>query len=209
MSLDSFANLKLELADWLNRTDLTAVIPTFIALAEAEMRRQIRKWTVRFPTYSVTGAQVAAPADHLEPRSLRLLSGSSHRDYPLRLCTLEMLNEVKARRGNVAGRPTDFAYVDGFYYFAPEPDQTYVAELFYFSTLTPLSLSVASNSVLVEAPDAYLAGSLAWASPYLEHEQVKEWQARFERSIEQLNTQRENDEHNASLKSARLPMVFG
>ena len=209
MSLDTFTNLKAEIADWLNRTDLTAVIPTYIVLAESQMRRRIRKWTVRLPTFSVTGAQVAAPTDHLEPRSLRLITSSAHLDKPLNLCTIEMLNEVKARRGNVAGRPTDFAYVDGYYYFAPEPDQTYTAELFYFSTLTPLGASVSTNSVLSQAPDAYLAGSLMWAEPYLEHDERTTWTEKFETAIEELNNQRENEEHYASIKSARLPVTFG
>lgn len=210
MALDTYTGLKAELADWLNRSDLTTVIPTFITLAEAEMKRRIRKWTVRSTAYSVSASRVAAPADHLEPRSIRLITGSAGQDLPLRRCTLEMLNERKARNGGLTGRPTDVAYVDGYYYFAPEPDQTYTAELFYFSTLTPLSGSVSSNSVLVEAPDAYLYGALMAAEPYLEHdERIAVWRAGFVNAIDQLNTQRENDEHAASLADARLPMVFG
>jgi hypothetical protein len=209
VSLDTYTALKASVADWLNRTDLTTQIPDFITLAEATMKRKIRKWTVFNNAFSIATARVVAPADLNVPRSLRLITGSPSQDVPLRLCTIEMLNERKARSSNVAGRPTDFAYVDGYFYFAPEPDATYTAELFYFSTLTPLSVSVASNSVLTEAPDAYLYGALMCAEPYLEHDnRIATWKAGFDDAIAQLNLKREDDEYTASIKDARLPVVF-
>jgi hypothetical protein len=209
MSLDTYTNLKAELADWLNRSDLTTVIDTFIDLAEAKMKRDIRKWTVYSAAYSVSAARVAAPTDLSVLRSIRFVSGSPTLDRPLRVGTIEMVNERKARNAGSTGRPTDVAVVDGYLYFGPEPDQTYTAEIFYFSTLTPLSGSVASNSVLSEAPDIYLYGALAEAEPYLEHdERAPMWKAKYEEAVASLNAKRDEDEFSASLHSARLPVVF-
>jgi hypothetical protein len=42
MALTTYTELKSSLADWLNRSDLTSVIPDFISLAEAQMERQLR-----------------------------------------------------------------------------------------------------------------------------------------------------------------------
>ena len=42
MSISNFTELKSSIADFLNRDDLTAVIPTFIKLAEADMNRKLR-----------------------------------------------------------------------------------------------------------------------------------------------------------------------
>ena len=42
MALTTYTELKASLADWLNRTDLTAAIPDFITLAESQMERQLR-----------------------------------------------------------------------------------------------------------------------------------------------------------------------
>jgi len=42
MSLDTYANLQLEIADYLNRSDLTTNIPTFIKLAESKINRDLR-----------------------------------------------------------------------------------------------------------------------------------------------------------------------
>ena len=44
MAITTYAELKSSIANWLNRDDLTAVIPDFIALAEAQIARDIRHW---------------------------------------------------------------------------------------------------------------------------------------------------------------------
>ena len=44
MALDNFTNLKSSIADWLNRSDLTAIIPAFITLAETQLNREIRHY---------------------------------------------------------------------------------------------------------------------------------------------------------------------
>jgi hypothetical protein len=42
MSLDgTYAGLQASVADWLNRADLTAVVPDFIAMAEAQISRRL------------------------------------------------------------------------------------------------------------------------------------------------------------------------
>jgi hypothetical protein len=121
-----------------------------------------------------------------------------------------MLNERKARSGNVAGRPTDCAFVDGYFYFAPEPDQTYTAELFYHSTLAPLSSTVSTNAVLDDAPDAYLYGTLAAAEPFLEHDdRAATWMTLHTTAVNELNALREEIEFTLSTKDVRLPTVFG
>ena len=42
MAITTYAELQSAVADFLNRDDLTSVIPTFIDLAEAQMQRTIR-----------------------------------------------------------------------------------------------------------------------------------------------------------------------
>ena len=42
MAITTYSELKSSVADWLNRDDLTSVIPDFIALSEAQYNRSIR-----------------------------------------------------------------------------------------------------------------------------------------------------------------------
>jgi hypothetical protein len=209
MALDSFAHLQTAVADWLNRSDLTAVIPDFVTLAEVEMKRRLRRTSVS-DQLDIDDEVVDLPSDLSELRSISLVTGSPNLDTPLRLCTPEMLAERKARGDGVSGRPTDFAIVAGQLQVAPAPDQTYTANIVYFQTLDPLSTTNTSNTVLDEAPDAYLFGALLQAEPYLEHDdRIPVWRERFDRAIDQLNDKRAREEDDASLRSVRLPIVFG
>src|SRR5690349_24583768 len=105
MALTSYTTLCAAVADWLGRTDLTSQIPDFVTLAEAEMKRRIRKWTTRDAAYSVSAQRVLAPTDLKTLRSIRLDTGSPSLDKPLRMGTLEMVTERLARAGGATGRP--------------------------------------------------------------------------------------------------------
>lgn len=208
MALDTYANLQVAVADWLNRTDLTTQIVDFIGLAEAEMKRRLRRTSVR-GTLTISAEAVTIPAGLAQLRSISLVSGSPSQDAPLRMCTPEMLAERKARSAGVAGRPTDVAIMGNAFVFAPPPDATYTANIFYYAQLTPLSVTNTTNTILTEAPDAYLFGALLQAEPFLEHDdRLALWQSKFDNAIEQLNNVRDLEEHTASIQAVRLPVVF-
>jgi len=44
MAITTYAELQSAITDFLNRDDLTAVAPTFISMAEANLGRDIRHW---------------------------------------------------------------------------------------------------------------------------------------------------------------------
>lgn len=209
MSLDTYANLQTAVADWLNRTDLTSQIPDFVALAEAEMKRRIRRSTTR-ASLTISTDATNLPADCAELMSVYLVSDLPTMDLPFRLGTPEQVAERRARNADVAARPDTGAIIAGQLVVAPTPDQTYTAEIIYRTQLTPLSNSNTTNAILSEAPDAYLYGTLLQAAPYLEHEDVSPvWQQKFDNAIEQLNAVRQGEEYGASLKAVRLPITFG
>ena len=208
MALSTYTELKAAVADWLNRTDLTTPIVDFISLAEAEMKRRLRRATESTTIY-ISAGNMNGPSDMAEPIALRLSTANGYSDIPLRLCTPEMLWERRAREGTT-GRPTDYAYFDGQLQFAPVPDQSYDGILLYYQQLTPLSGSNETNAVLTEAPDAYLFGALLQATPYVEHdERIAVWQMKFDNAIEQLNDMRARESYGAGPKESRLPVVFG
>ena len=96
MALDTYTGLKASIADWLNRPDLTAVIPDFIVLCEAEAKRRLRRAVVR-ADFVIDAKAKNAPADLLELRSMYLRTGSPINDKPMRLGTAETVAERRAR----------------------------------------------------------------------------------------------------------------
>lgn len=210
MALTTWTELTAAVADWLGRTDLTTPIANdYVPLAEAEIKRRVRRMTST-ATLSITAATLTGPTDLAEPISLRLSTSSPSLDFPLKLCTPAMLAEVRARNNDVAGRPTHYAFYNAQLQFAPIPDQTYSAILVYYQQLTALGAGNATNTVLSQAPDAYLYGALLASARYLEHdERVPQWQQAFDAAIEQLNTVADRESYAGSITDARLPVTFG
>jgi hypothetical protein len=208
MDLSSYTGLKAAVADFLNRTDLSDQIPGFIALAEAELRRRIRRKTLR-ATVTFAAESYQLPADCAQLRSARLVTGDRYRDLPIDIVTIEQLSEYRAQVSQ-SGRPSKGAVVGSSVLLVPVPDQSYTAEITYFEKVASLSSAVTSNSLLVEAPDLYLYGALKQAAPFLQHdERIPTWKQFVEDGVVQLDTARLNEESGASLRPARLPMVIG
>lgn len=208
LKLDSFDDIKVTIAEWLNRADLTDSIPAFIKLAEAEIGRRVRRKTLR-ATIALGTAAVVSRSDVAELRSMRLVTGSPSQDVPVYIGTPEMVTDVRARTAGVTGRPRIAAVVGSELLLAPAPDKVYNAEITYYEKLVPLSATNQTNSVLTEAPDLYLYGALSAAEPFLKNdERLPVWKGLFNDGIDQLDAAREREETGASLRPSRLPRVF-
>jgi hypothetical protein len=74
MALSTFSELKTEIADYLDRSDLTSQIPTFIRLAEARMNRGLRirlMETVKVITAIPDIKRYPLPSDYLQLRTIQ------------------------------------------------------------------------------------------------------------------------------------------
>ena len=74
MALASYADLQTAVASWLNRTDMAAYIPDFIALAEERIYRTLRVKAMETAfTGTVAAGVVALPAvGRIRPSSIRM-----------------------------------------------------------------------------------------------------------------------------------------
>lgn len=207
--LTTYTGMKAAVADLINRTDLTDAIPAFLALAEADMKRQLHRTTAR-QQYTINAQSWTMPAEIDTLESLRFVTASPSSDLPIIIGTPETVAEFRALRGDTAGKPQTAFVVGRDVIFAPTPDTAYTLEATYVVALTALSGSVSTNAVLAEAPDAYLYGAAVHAAPYLgDDERIGLWQGLYQKAIDQLNAKRDREQYGASLRPARLPRVFG
>lgn len=207
--LDNYTNLQVSIAAWLDRTDLTDMIPAFIDLAEAEIDRVLRR-TVTRQTITISSESTNLGSTIAELRSVRLVTASPQMDTALDVVTPEMLAETRARHSAVSGRPVAASVIGGNLVVAPAPDRAYTAEIVAYLGLVPLSGTNATNVVLTEAPDLYLYGALKHSAPFLQHdERVELWANLFQTALDQLHSRREREEHGANMRPMRLPVVFG
>ena len=129
MSISNFSELKSSIADFLNRDDLTSVIPTFIKLAEADMNRKLRHWRMeKRATANLDTKYTAFPDDFIEAIRL-MLTGTT--EFRMELITLSEIMD-KRSESNASGTPRFYAPVDGSFEVYPTPDQTYTFEMLYY-----------------------------------------------------------------------------
>lgn len=185
MALATYTDLKASIADWLNRTDLTAEIPDFISLAEAQMERTLRTRQMIVRANATFNAEFGAtPNDFLEVKSFKL-SGTNP-PTPLSFMTIDAL-DAESTKYTASGRPRFFGVVGVQFRLVPSPDSNYATELTYYAKLTKLSASVATNFILESSPDAYLYGSLLQAAPYLQDDnRISVWASLYERALTDL-----------------------
>ena len=174
MSLDTYANLKLEVIKWSHREDIDLMVDTFIDLAEAEMfANQIAPLKLRSAETRATASMdattpsryLALPIGYEEMRKLSVLIDDGE-NIELFYRTPAQLN-VKSS----VGMPNFFT-VTSQLEFDREPDQAYTVEMQYLKKFTPLSSSNTTNFVLDDYPNIYLFGAL-WAENVYSEEETR------------------------------------
>lgn len=166
MSLDTYSNLQTAIATLLNRSDLTSVIPDWIALAEAEMRRRLRtRRATGRSTATLTSQYIAVPSDFGGPIAI-VLTGTSPK-YLLEFAEPSKMLEVQQGNFTGTGQPRWYSVVGENLEFMPSPDASYALEMTYWKGLAALSVSNTTNWMLTDNPDAYLYGAALHSAPHL------------------------------------------
>ena len=200
MALSTYTELKTSIGDWLNRADLTSVIPDFISLAEAQIERTLRARQMIVRANASFDAQYGAvPADFLEAKSLKLTS--TNPQTPLSFLSIDAL-DAEMTKYTGSGKPKFFGIVGGQLRIVPTPDATYTTELTYYAKLAKLSNDNTTNWLLASSPDIYLYGALLQAAPYLQDDaRIQTWATLYERALNDLQTA---DDRGASSGGALL-----
>lgn len=183
----TWTDLKAELALWIDRDDLAARVPVFIALAERKFNRVLRVPEMEASTIlSLNAATVALPADFLAMRSIHI---NSDPKVVLEQMGLDALRNRYA--GAATGKPRNFAIQAGATLVpGPTPDSAYSAPMTYFQTIAALGSGQASNWLLAGHPDIYLYGSLIMAESYMVNDgRIAVWKLALEEALEELRRQ--------------------
>jgi len=187
MALTNYTGLKTSIADFLNRDDLTSVIPDFVALAEAQINRDVRHWRMEARS---SGQQDPAdeymqiPADWVETIRLHLTgTGTS----VVNLVSRDAMADKRAAQENAAGTPRMYTHANGQFQLFPTPDATTNFELLYYQKI-PSLITNTDNWLLLEAPDVYLYGALLHSAPYLaEDARLAVWAQLYSAAVQRLN----------------------
>lgn len=163
MSLDTYANLKTEVSDWANRTDLPE--DTLIDLAEAYFNRELRvNSMVTLTSFTIDARFKDVPSDFLDVKYFTL----DQTDPRVPLVYMDPASFDTVHAAQSTGQPTNFTIVGGQFKFGPAPDTSYVGALAYYQRIPALSDSQTTNWLLTSHPDAYLMACRLQAALYLD-----------------------------------------
>ena len=182
MALDTYSGLKATIADYLNRDDLTSVVPSFITLAEAKFNRKLRmRQMVKRATATIDTQYFGYPSDWLQAKEFILNTNPiTYMDF----VTDKQANELRQNQIIASGKPSYYTIIGTQIEVIATPDTTYTGELTYYAKIPALSDSNTSNWLLAYAPDLYLYGALLEAAPYLkDDERLGTWSTLYTNSL--------------------------
>mgnify|MGYP003679335447 FL=1 len=198
MAISNYSELQTAVANWLDRDDLAARIPEFIALCEARFNRSLRiraMETLDISVDTVGGTStVALPTGYVQMRDISLITSPITQ---LQYVTPEIMNRLNA--GSLTGKPETYTIIANNILFGPTPDSAYDISMLYYKTFDPLTALAPTNWVITNAPDVYLYGALLEAEPFLMNDQrVQLWATALTQSITTLQEQDNKDRHSGS-----------
>lgn len=203
MALANYSDLQTSIGAWLNRTDLTAVIPDFISLAEAQHKRDLRlRMQISTTTINTVAgvSSITLPADFLELENLSVLTSPTQQ---LTYATVEQLDGAYPGNG-LTGVPSLYTIEAGLILLGPTPDSVYSISCLYYANFPSLSSS-STNLLLTNYPSLYLYASLEQACLYLKDSQrAAEYKAMYERDVASLQLSDDMAQHSGSTLRVRI-----
>ena len=196
----TYAELKTQIAEYLNRSDLTNQLDTFIKNTEAEVNRKLRhKDMVKRVIANADNQYLQLPGDWLGAINVDLQG--TNPSVSLKQLSLESMDDYRTANDDPTGQPVYFAIDGDTMELAPTPSGSYNLQLVYYAEIPPLGPTNTENFLSRTAPDVYLYGALKHASIYLmEDERLPVFAGYFEKAMEELRQQQAKaDYHKGSL----------
>ena len=197
MAISNYTELKTAVANWLDRDDLTARIPEFIALAEARFNRvlRLRSMEAKYTANTVAGQRnLALPTSYIQMRNFQVNTSPL---TTLSYVTPEIYDRLWG--GSTQGTPKFYTILADEVSLGPIPASVQEVEMLFYKKFENLSGSVATNWLIINAPDIYLYGSMLEAEPFIMNdERVQLWATALERGVSDLQEQDNKDRHSGS-----------
>ena len=197
MAISTYSELQTAVANWLDRDDLTARIPEFIALAEARFNRvlRLRSMEAKYTANTVAAQRnLALPASYIQMRNFQVNTSPL---TTLSYVTPEIYDRLWG--GSTQGTPKFYTILANEVSLGPIPASVQEVEMLFYKKFDNLSASTTTNWLITNAPDIYLYGSMLEAEPFIMNdERVPLWAQALQQGISDLQEQDNKDRHSGS-----------
>lgn len=175
----NYSELQTKIAAWMKRSDLTAMIPTFIQFAEARFNRllRVRQQETVFDSVALVDGAADLPDDFAEFKALWV---DASPPKSLQVTTSEFIRSRPAD----ANLPINYAIEGSSVICWPTAGNI---RGIYYANIPALSDSNTTNWLLALAPDLYVYESLIHAEPYMKNDsRVMLWKTAADQIREEL-----------------------
>lgn len=162
----TLAQMRTNIADYLNRSDLNTQINLAINRAIKFYYRNYRFWfNETTATFNTVASQAAygtadgAPSDMLK-RDLVQITINANQIIELTPRTYKWVQDRNI--SNVVGTPTDYAYYQSKFYLYTPPDAVYVVTVSYVKSYSELTVDSDSNDFTNNAEDLIESRACWW-----------------------------------------------
>lgn len=179
-----YAWLKASIAKWAHRSDLAALIPDFVLLAEKRINDYLRasgQETTTSLAATAGDAFVALPADVAEIKSVSI-AGSGTLDY----LPPESFN-VRYAAG-ASGTPRHYTVIGSTLTLGPTPQAAHQLQCVMRLDLPALTDAAPLNWLIEQRPDLYLAAAMCEVVGYTRDvAALPQWEAKYGAALAALN----------------------
>ena len=199
--ITNYSTLKTSIAAYLQRSDLTSMIPEFIADAESRIYTEMRTQAME-TAYSATmvNGEATLPAGLIEWQWLYIDSD------PKRRLEKKDMEWILRNFPTSVGKPYYFARNGDSLTFGPTPDADYALVGSYYKRLAALSDSNTTNWLTDDYPELIRFAALCEATPYLQEDQrIPVWEAKYQ----QVKQRIERLERREKTAGSRLTTTKG
>ena len=140
MALNNYANLKIAIANFLARDDLTSEIDDFIDLTEADFNRRLRIRSMETvdSSFTIDAETEALPTGFLQVRSFVLTSPTPDRA----LQVMTPFHQANTQGFNNSGTPRVYSIEGSNFRFSPVPDTAATARLTFYKAFDNLRVQL-------------------------------------------------------------------
>ncbi|MES2950285.1 MAG: hypothetical protein V4858_17215 [Pseudomonadota bacterium] len=201
--ITDYATLKTSVAAWLNRTDLTSIIPELIADGEARIYNDLRIAAMESSfSEAIASGVVAEPAGLLAWKYL-YVDGSTAQKLT-RKDPEWIYTNYPTRSGG--GKPIFFAREGDTLIFGPYPDDSYTIKGRYYARLAALSDSNTTNWFIVNEPQLLRFAALCSAATYLKNDQrIVVWENTYTAALNRIK----KTERDEAFSGSQLSVTAG
>ncbi len=203
----TYDSLLTTVADYLERDDINARIPTFIMLAEKKCSRILKAQLSQIAvtdTLTLNNPVVVKPQRWVETISFTIETPDGI--VVLKERSRETIQTMYPILTDTAAPKYYAEWQENYYYLGPTPDDAYPFELIIYQQPPGLDINQQTNYLTDNAPDLLLYSTLLEAEGYLKNdERLPVWKAARDEILEQygvLDTRRQSDRQQNTKKGA-------